>query len=195
MRRRSFHRALILGIGFSFLALTCAPAVPAQEGEFKSMRIESIAQGTGTQLGQIIRVDITIRELSTTEERDALIAAFKAKGSTGLGRALSKMPSRGRISVTGTLGYDINYARIVQTPSGMKLRFVTDRAISFREAWYDTRSRDYDLSAGEIDLTNADGDGTGTLMPACMFTIGKDNQVEIELRRNAWKLTSVKVHQ
>ncbi len=195
MRRRSFHRALILGIGFSFLALTCAPAVPAQEGEFKSMRIESIAQGTGTQLGQIIRVDITIRELSTTEERDALIAAFKAKGSTGLGRALSKMPSRGRISVTGTLGYDINYARIVQTPSGLKLRFVTDRAISFREAWYDTRSRDYDLSAGEIDLTNADGDGTGTLMPACMFTIGKDNQVEIELRRNAWKLTSVKVHQ
>jgi len=186
---------LILGIGFSFLALTCAPAVPAQEGEFKSMRIESIAQGTGTQLGQIIRVDITIRELSTTEERDALIAAFKAKGSTGLGRALSKMPSRGRISVTGTLGYDINYARIVQTPSGLKLRFVTDRAISFREAWYDTRSRDYDLSAGEIDLTNADGDGTGTLMPACMFTIGKDNQVEIELRRNAWKLTSVKVHQ
>ncbi|MCC6745789.1 MAG: hypothetical protein IT175_18150 [Acidobacteria bacterium] len=195
MRRRNLHRALILGIGFSFLALTCAPAVPAQEGEFKSMRIESIAQGTGTQLGQIIRVDITIRELSTTEERDALIAAFKAKGSTGLGRALSKMPSRGRISVTGTLGYDINYARIVQTPSGLKLRFVTDRAISFREAWYDTRSRDYDLSAGEIDLTNADGDGTGTLMPACMFTIGKDNQVEIELRRNAWKLTSVKVHQ
>src|SRR6187401_3112936 len=88
------------------LVATFSPAAPAQE-QGKSMRIGAVAQGTSTQLGTIVRVDIIIREYSTAEDQQVLMEAFKHGGSKGLARAVGKMSSKGRIAITGTLGYDL----------------------------------------------------------------------------------------
>lgn len=194
MNRRSILQGVTMA-GFAAAVPTFVSSASAQEAKPKSMRIQAIAQGTSTQLGTIVNVDIIIREFSTEEDRQALIAAFQAKGSQGLSRALGKMSSRGRIALTGTLGYDINFIRLIESPTGRMIRFVTDRPIRFGEAWHDTRSSDYDLSAGEINLSGEKDKGTGTLMPACQFTLDKDKGLEIELRKNAWKLVNVSVHE
>lgn len=150
------------------------------------------AMGQGTQLGQTFNVTIRIEEYSTPEERQALLDAFQKAGSKGLYNALDKMPAKGRIAITGTLGYDIHFARKLPTDEGFKLRVITNRPINFGEAWYNGRSIDYNLSLLELQLNKETNKGGGTLMPATKFKIdGKTGEVTIEAFRNPWKLVNV----
>ena len=111
----------------------------------------------------------------------------------GLINALSRMKSKGRISITGTLGYDVNYIRQFPLPDGgTKIRLVTDRPITFGEAWSDTRSMDYSLSGAEIILSADKKKNSGILAPACQFKIDKENHLELELFQNEWKLVDVR---
>src|SRR6202158_3091849 len=104
------------------------------------------AIGQNTQAGQTFNVTIHIDEYSTPEERQILVDAFNAGGSKGLYNALDKMSARGHIAMTGTLGYDIKYARKIPAGDGFKLIVVTNRPINFREVWNSGRSLDYNLS-------------------------------------------------
>lgn len=172
----------LLGI---FLLLSCLPGV-AQREQFQAQ-----AFGEGTQMGHTFGVTVIINEYSTVDDQKALIEAFNARGAQGLFNAVSKMPSKGRLRITGTLGYDINYAKAFPTPNGgRKIRIVTDRPITFGEAWFDSRSEDYNLSALELDV-NPEGKGTGVLLPACQFQISKQHELEIEAYRNPWRLSDV----
>jgi len=104
------------------------------------------------------------------------------------------MKAKGRIAITGTLGYDVNYIRVFQMPDGSrKIRLVTDRPITFGEAWSDSRSMEYNLSAIEIILSPAKGKSSGTLLPACQFKIDKEKELEIENYQNPWKLANIMV--
>src|SRR5258705_12365617 len=87
----------------------------------KKIYIQAQAMGTSTQMGRNANITLIIEELSTDEERDGLIEAFQQKGKEGLVNALEKMRSKGRMSVTGTLGYDIAYARWVPQPAAGKV--------------------------------------------------------------------------
>ena len=159
----------------------------------KSIFIQAQAMGQSTQLGQTFSVNLIIEEFSTTEDKKALLEAFNQKGNEGLVNALSKMNSKGRMAITGTLGYDVNYIKKFDMPDGStKIRLVTDRPIRFGEAWGDTRSMDYNLSGAEIILSPDKDKNSGILFPACMFKIDKENQLQIELRQNAWKLVNVR---
>lgn len=161
--------------------------VKAQE----RMTIQATARGTSTQLGKLADVNIYIEGYSTTEDRAALINAFKKKGQTGMVDVLADMKPKGRIRfASGGVGNDIKY--IVELPSekGRKLRLVTDRNLAFAELYQGTRSRDYSVGAIELELT-PDGKGTGTVLPACKLTVNKKTQqVEIETYQNPWDLTN-----
>ena len=150
------------------------------------------AMGQNTQAGQTFNVTVHIDEYSTPEERQILIDAFNTGGSKGLYNALDKMSARGRIAVTGTLGYDIKYARKIPADEGFKLIVVTNRPINFREAWNSGRSVNYNLSYLEITLNKETGKGTGTLIPAALFKIDKKSgEVTIEAFRNPFTLTNI----
>ncbi len=160
----------------------------------KTEQISATAMGTSTQLGSVVSVDIRISEYSLPDDKEVLVGAFQEKGSEGLTNALHKMRSKGRIAITGTLGFDLNYIRVFPMPDGgRKIRFVTDRPIMFGEAWSSSRSMDYSLSMGEIIISKNKKETTGTLYPAARFKLDKDGEIEIELRQNAWKLTNIKV--
>lgn len=183
------------------LVTTCAVAlltalVSVSKGqERKREYITAIAQGTSQQLGKMINVTIIINDVSTAEDQKILIDAFRAGRSRGLANAVDKMPSKGRISVTGTVGYDLNYIREFILPDGSrKIRFVTDRPINFREAWYSGRSVDYALSMGEIIIRGDRDTNSGTLMPIAKFKLDKEKEITIETFRNPWKLVNIKVH-
>ena len=150
------------------------------------------AMGQNTQAGQTFNVTVHIDEYSTPEERQILIDAFNSSGSKGLYNALDKMSSRGHIAMTGTLGYDIKYARRIPFEEGFKIIVVTNRPINFREAWNSGRSMDYNLSYLEMTLNKETGRGTGTLIPAALFKINKKSgEVTVEAFRNPWTLTNI----
>lgn len=158
----------------------------------KSIMIQAQAMGTSTQLGRMYSVNLHINELSTVEDQKILIEAFNHKKNEGLVNALSKMKSKGRMAITGTLGYDINYVRKFDMPDGsMKIRLVTDRPLRFGEVWSDSRSSDYNLSGAEIIISPDKKKNSGVLFPACEFKIDKEGQLQIELFQNEWKLVNI----
>jgi hypothetical protein len=89
--------------------------------------IDAPAFGTSTQLGRNFGIKIIIYEFSSPEDRDVLIQAFQKGQSDGLRNALEKMTSVGRITIPGTVGYDLSYIREIITPTGRTIRFVTNR--------------------------------------------------------------------
>jgi hypothetical protein len=185
-----------VGYGVLLLAILSLAAVTlalsADEGKFKVGTIDATAMGTSTQLGQTINVKVTIREFSTEEDRAILVEAYKKGQNQGLVNALTKMKADGRIAITGTLGYDLSFIRLIPTPTGRKIRFVTNREIRFGETYYDTQSRYYDLTAGEIEINDSDKDKSGgVLYPAAQLVINKEGQLEFQLRKNPWKLVNI----
>jgi len=159
----------------------------------KSIYIQAQAMGQSTQMGQTFGITLIIEEYSTQDDQQALLTAFNEKKNEGLVNALSKMKSKGRLSVTGTLGYDVSYIRSFPQPDGStKIRIVTNRPISFGEAWSDSRSMDYNLSGLEIVLNPKDKGNSGLLAPACQFKINKESHIELELLQNEWKLVNVR---
>ena len=158
----------------------------------KSITIQAQAMGTSTQLGRNFGVTLLIQEFSTAADQSALLEAFTAKGNEGLVNALDKMNSKGRISITGTLGYQVSYIRMWKQPDGStKIRAVTDRPIRFGEAWSDSRSMDYSLSAIEIIMYPDKKKNSGTLLPAVQLKLDKKNQLELETYQNPWKLVNI----
>ena len=150
------------------------------------------AMGQSTQMGQNFNVTIIVERYSTPEERQALVDAFQQAGSEGLFNALDKMHSKGRIAITGTLGYDISFIRKIPAGDGYTLRVLTNRPIRFGEAWVNGRSTDYDLSAVEMTVSTEKGKSTGVLLPACRFKIDKKTkELEVEAFQNPWKLTNI----
>ena len=186
-------------IGFSVLVVTavsvfCLLTISRGLAQEQMLHEEYQAQamGQGTQLGQTFNVTIHIEEYSSPEERQILVEAFEKAKSQGLFNALTKMKSKGRIAITGTVGYDISFVRKIQTPDGWKIRILTNRPITFGEAWTDSRSMDYNLSALELDLSDQKGKSTGILLPVCEFVIDhKTNEVTIAEYRNPFKLVDI----
>lgn len=150
------------------------------------------AMGTSTQMGKNFNVTIIVERYSTPEERQVLVDAFQQAGSEGLYNALEKMRSKGRISITGTLGYDISFIRKIPTADGYKLRVLTDRPINIGEQWVNGRTVDYNLSALEMNISANKDKSTGVLLPACKFRIDKKTkELEIENYQNPWQLQNI----
>lgn len=175
-----------------FLLLTGIVTIAQAPGR---MTIQATAMGTSTQLGRMIDVNIYIEDYSTQQDRDTLIQAFKTRKQDGLVDALQKMKSKGRVRFTnGGTGNDVKYIIELPSKSGRRLRLITDRWLLFSELYNSTRSTDYSVGAIELNL-DADGKGTGTVLPACKLTVNKKSkQVEVETYQNPWNLTNFIIH-
>ena len=195
MRRATKAILFTAAIGMLFLVVPQRGQSSTQDDVklAKSIFIQGEAMGQAQQLGQMFSVNLIIQEFSSAEDQKILVDAFNSKQNQGLVNALSKMKSKGRIAITGTLGYDVNYIRKFDLPDGStKIRLVTDRPITFGEAWSDSRSMDYNLSGMEVILASDKKKNSGTLAPACQFKIDKENQLQLELLQNEWKLVNVR---
>jgi hypothetical protein len=154
--------------------------------------IQATARGTSTQSGKLFQVRLIINEYSTEEDRQILIEAFEKGKNQGLVNALEKMRAVGRIAIEGTLGYDVSFIRLIPTPTGRKIRFVTNRLLRFGESYYSTRSVDYNLTGGELDLNDQDrSKSTGVLYPAAKLRLDKNNELSLDLNGNPWQLVNI----
>jgi hypothetical protein len=153
--------------------------------------IDATAYGTSTQLGRNVGVTLIIYDFSTPEDRQILVEAFQKGQNQGLYNALSKMKAVGRIQIPGTLGYDVSFIRMIPTATGRTIKFITNRKISFGEAYADTQSQSFDLTAGQFELNDQDkSKSTGVLYPAAQLLINKDGEIQLDLNQNPWRLSN-----
>jgi hypothetical protein len=154
--------------------------------------LEAQAFGTGTQMGQNIGVTLNIYEFSTPADRVTLVQAYDKGQNQGLVNALQKMKAVGHVEITGTLGYDCAYIKMTPTPTGRKIVFVTNRQIRFGEAFFDTQSQSFNLTAGVFELNSQDkSKSTGMLYPQAQLILDKEGQLQLDLAQNPWRLSDV----
>ena len=186
-----FHK-FVLG-GLVLLALLTVGSLPFfSRARVKNETIEASAMGTSTQLGQVVGISVEIYDFSTPEDRQVLVEAFEKGQNNGLVSALSKMRAVGHCSITGTLGYDVSFIRMIPTPTGRKIRWVTNRQLRFGEVYADSQSQSFNLTGGEFDIDDTDKNkSTGVLYPACQLAIDKQGQLQFQLNQNPWKLVDI----
>jgi len=185
-----------LGISCLLLVtvLTIGTSRSSSQGRPKAETIQAVTTGSGTQAGQITTMMLQIYEFSTDEDRQILVAAFQKGQNQGLFNALSKMKAIGRISLTGTLGMDVSYIKMAPTPTGRKIRFVTNRTIAYGEGYADNSNATgtFNLTGGEFELNDSDRkQSKGVLYPAAKLVIDKEGQLQIQLNQNAWNLADI----
>ncbi|MGA9566143.1 MAG: hypothetical protein WBS19_11515 [Candidatus Korobacteraceae bacterium] len=185
---RRARKLAYFGTFIAFLSLAAIAAVPASAQEV----IDATAMGTSTQMGKVINIKLIISSYSTPEDKKVLLQAFQSGQNQGLVNALEKMKAVGRIQIPGTIGYDVAYVSSTPTPTGRTIWFITNRKITFKEAYRNTPSQAYNLSGGEINIDDADKSKSGgVLYPAAQLVINKDGDVQVELRKNPWRLTNI----
>ena len=154
--------------------------------------IDATAMGTGTQMGGNVGVTLNIYEFSTPADRVILVQAYEKGQNQGLVNALQKMRAVGHVEITGTLGNDCAFIQMTPTPTGRRIVFVTNRQIRLAEAWTDSQSMSFNLTAGILELNDQDkSKSTGTIFPAAQLVINKEGKLEWDLRQNAWNLVDV----
>lgn len=187
--RKTWMTKLVIG-SLLFIGLLTLGTAPVFSD--KPETIEATAMGTGTQMGQTYEFRLVINEYSTMEDRQVLVQAFEKGQNQGLVNALTKMRAVGHLSLTGTIGYDCSFIRLIPTPTGRKIRFVTNRQLRFGEVWTDSQSQAFNLTGGEIDINDQDKNkSTGVLFPAAQLVIDKQGQLQVDLNQNSWKLVDV----
>jgi hypothetical protein len=183
---------LTLGVLLLISLLTMGSSRSLSQDRMKPETITAVTTGTGTQAGEITTIMLQIYELSTEADRQILVDAFNKGQNQGLFNVLSKMKSIGRLSMTRTLGMDISYIRMVPTPTGRTIRFVTNRPIAVGEAYTDTSPQSFNLTGGQLELNDSDKKkSTGVLYPAAKLVIDKEGQLQVQLNQYAWKLADI----
>jgi hypothetical protein len=187
LRIRHFARGIFLLLGLFMLAGGYG------SGQRQTTEtIDATAFGTSTQLGRNFGLKVMIYEFSSPEDRDILVQAFQQRQNDGLVNALEKMKSVGRITIPGTLGFDLSYIREIVTPTGRTIRFVTNRKIAFGESYWNAQTKSFNLTAGEFNLDDNDkSKSNGVLYPAAQLIVNKEGELQFELNQNAWKLTNI----
>jgi hypothetical protein len=186
--RSNLSKTAMAGLMVAGLLAIVAP-VSARD---KYETIEAQAFGTGTQMGQNIGISLNIYEFSTPADRTVLVEAFNKGQNQGLVKALGKMKAVGHIEITGTLGFDCAYIKMTPTPTGRKIVFVTNRLIRFGEAYTDSQSESFNLTAGQFELNDSDkSKSTGALYPEAQLILNKEGELQLELNQNPWRLSGV----
>jgi hypothetical protein len=182
--RAAIGRALLL-------ALLLTVNLPAFARD-KTETIDATAYGTGTQMGATMGVTLNIYEFSTPADRQILVQAYEKGQNEGLVNALQRMKAVGHVEITGTLGYDCSFIRMIATPTGRKIIFLTNRQIRFGEAFFDTQSQSFNLTAGILDINDQDkSKSTGVLFPAAQVVINNQGDLQWDLNQNSWRLADL----
>jgi len=183
---------LVVGLGVALVLLTIGVLPFFSRDRVKPETIEASATGTGTQLGAVVGVSLEIYEFSTPDDYQLLVQAFEKGQNQGLVNALTRMKAVGHCSITGTLGYDVSFIKMIPTPTGRKIRFITNRQLRFGEVWADSQTTAFNLTAGEFDLNDQEkSKSTGVLYPAAQLAIDKEGKLQFQLNQNPWTLVDV----
>jgi hypothetical protein len=162
-------------------ALALAAGSSAWSADQATLRLRASAVDTENAV-RTSMLDIGIERWTTDAEHARLAAVLKEKGEDALLDALQDVkPRAGYIRSTGSVGWDIHYARQETLSDGSRrIVIATDRPMPFWEVWSRPRSAEYQYTLAEIRL-GPDGKGRGTLVPAARIDYDEiTNTIEVE---------------
>lgn len=115
-------------------------------------------------------IEIRIREWTTEEEREQVLAEIKEASAQSernrnraVARALRGSSQVGSMNLRNTTSWPIRYSRINPTTDGKQLIILaTDRPVSFTEVFEGSMVGDFDVTVIEL-IVDADGNGDGNL--------------------------------
>jgi len=178
------NATILLGL----LVVASFPGVARDKNE----TIDATAFGTGTQMGQNIGVTLNIYQFSTPADKQVLVQAYQKGQNQGLVNALQRMKAVGHVEITGTLGNDCSYIKMIPTPTGRKIVFVTNRQIRFGEAFTDSQSQSFNLTAGILEFNDQDkSKSTGVLYPEAQLILNSQGELQWDLAQNPWRLADL----
>jgi hypothetical protein len=168
---------------FVALGLATAASLTAQEKKRETFTA-TVLQTANMRLpgGGTFQITMNVDEWTSVEERKRLLTTFKEGGAEALMKELRKMKA-GYIQPPAFArwpSWEIDVASSIPQPDGGRIvRLFTERPIAFGEAYYNTRSRDYEFGIVELKL-NADGEGEGATIPAAKLSLDGEGQIVIE---------------
>lgn len=171
-------------------ALSVSLAVPSPQQPNKREVFGALAylpSGAGRAMvgaGARVNVDLRINSYTTDEEAKMLAGILVDGGPDALLKALEKADSKGRITLTGRVGfYDFKLIRSHRTETGRRIYAVGDRPVGFLEAYHSARSRDYEFGILQLDLKqkgNGKEQGEGALLYAAKIKLLDGNRIDLE---------------
>jgi hypothetical protein len=133
--------------------------------------------GTGT-----FSITMNVDRWSPPEERKRLLTIFKEGGKDALMKELRKLKAGYIVPPPAVRwpSWEIDVASTFDTPSGGRVvRMFTERPIAFAEAYYNTRSRDFEFGVIELKL-NEKGEGEGMVIPAASLALDEEGRIVFE---------------
>lgn len=184
---------IITGIAFCFLCLCLAGAAPsspapapppAQEEKPESEKFGALAYLPHGGRRATANVDLYIKGYTSDEEAKLMAGALLDGGPDVLLKALEKADDKGRITLTGRVGfYEFKLVRSRPTPTGRRIYAVGDRPITFLEVYAGTRSEDYKFGILMLDLKRdkkGKEKGEGVLIYAAKVKVLDGNKLDVE---------------
>ena len=177
------HRLCALGAALAIVAASAAGA-SAEEKKKRETFTATVLQTATMRLpgGGTFQLTMNVDEWTSVEERKRLLDVFKEGGSEALMKELRKMKAGYIVppAFARWPSWEVDVASSIPQPDGGRIvRLFTERPIVFGEAYYRTRSTDYEFGIVELKL-NADGEGEGVTIPAAKLSLDKEGQLVVE---------------
>ncbi|MEO7889997.1 MAG: hypothetical protein ABIW19_08345 [Vicinamibacterales bacterium] len=183
MSPRSYLTRFLVPVTAAILCLASSPGA-AQQGTQNAakpatqqmpLRLTALAVRT-VEPSASAPIDITIERWTSDADAENLINAITEGGPKKLLDAMRRLKPVGRIAGSGSVGFEVRYARLEQTSQGRQhITLATDRVMSFWEASNTPRSSDYPYTFVEIQLDSA-GQGSGTVAVAAKIVMDRVNK-------------------
>jgi hypothetical protein len=132
--------------------------------------------------GGTFQLTMNVDEWTDIEERKRLLTVFKEGGSDALMKELRKMKAGYIVppAFSRWPSWEVDVAASIPQPDGGRIvRLFTERPIVFGEAYYNTRSRDYEFGIVELRL-DAEGKGEGMTIPAAKLGLDAEGNIVVE---------------
>jgi hypothetical protein len=178
------HRTSARLVGVVLLLGAAVAAAAAEDKPQKETFMATVLQTANMRLpgGGTFQITMNVEKWTSVEERRRLVTVFKEGGSDALMKELRKMKA-GYIlppSFSRWPSWEVDVASSIPQPSGGRIvRLFTERPIAFGEAYYNTRSKDYEFGIVELRL-DANGEGEGATIPAARLSLDDQGQIVVE---------------
>lgn len=166
------------------LLVAVAAALAADEKKDPDTFTATVLQTANMRLpgGGTFQITMNVERWTSVEERKRLLTVFKEGGSEALMKELRKQKAGYIVppAFSRWPSWEVDVASsIPQADGGRIVRLFTERPIAFGEAYYNTRSKDYEFGIVELRL-DAKGEGQGATIPAAKLTLNESGEIEVE---------------
>jgi hypothetical protein len=176
MTKRHFRTGALMALTLLSVYSWNAAGVAQTRGEPERFDASYVDINTG----RTGRVQISVTRWSTPAERAKLQQTLFKKGQEGLLDVVRDMPSVGRMSAPGNIGYDLRFAMQRTLPDGgREIILATDRPMSYWEIVNQPISAQYPFTWLQFRM-RPDGTGQGKVAVAARIT-GEEADALIEV--------------